>query len=114
MSIELKVKIKSLAAEATIIRREERLAKTVETRASLHQHRVGVVRYEARHSLLAYGYLRGRSYRQIEASCKRSPDWSSVERMIKKYGPPSHNTSFEDWRKPNEQEESMRSAAAGP
>jgi hypothetical protein len=112
MSIELKVKVKSLAAEAKIIRLEERRASTPEARASLHQHRVGIVRLAARNTLLAYGYLRGRSYRQIEASCKRPPDWSAVEKMVMKYGPPSHNVSFEDWRK-NEQIESLRRTATG-
>jgi hypothetical protein len=32
--------------------------------------------------------------------------------MIRKYGPPSHNTSFEEWRK-NEQTESIRRTATG-
>jgi hypothetical protein len=98
MSIELKVKVKSLAAESKIIRLEEYRAKTVGARASLHQHRVGVVRSATRHTLLAYGYLRGRSYGQLEVTCKRPPDWSAVEKMIKKYGPPAHNTSFEEWK----------------
>ncbi len=110
MSIELKVKVKSLAAESKIIRLEERRAQTTDARASLHQHRVGVVRLAARNTLLAYGYLRGRSYRQLEASCKRPPDWSAVEKMIRKYGPPPHNTSFEEWK--NEQEKSVGSTAA--
>ena len=109
--IELKVKVKSLAAEAKIIRLEEHRAKTPDARASLHNHRVGVVRSATRHTLLAYGYLRGRSYRQLEASCKRTPDWSVVEKMVQKYGPPAHNTSFEDWRK-SEQKESLCRATA--
>ena len=98
MSVFLKVKVKSLAAEAKIIRREEHRARTPETRSGLHQHRVGVVRSATRHTLLAYGYLRGRSHRQIEASCKRPPDWTVVERMVRRYGPPKHNTGFEEWK----------------
>jgi hypothetical protein len=96
--IELKVKVKSLAAESKIIRLEESRAKTPEARASLHQHRVGIVRLAARNTLLAYGYLRGRSYRQLEATCERPPDWSVVEKMVMKYGPPAHNVSFEAWK----------------
>jgi hypothetical protein len=96
--IELKVKVKSLAAESKIIRLEESRAKTPEARASLHQHRVGIVRLAARNTLLAYGYLRGRSYRQLEASCERPPDWSVVEKMVMKYGPPAHNVSFDAWK----------------
>lgn len=93
----LKVKVKSLAAEARIIRREER--RNPELRGDLAAHRREVVRKEARHSLLAYGYLRGRSYRAMERTTHAEPSWAEVERMIRRYGPPAHNTSFEDWRK---------------
>ena len=106
----LKIKVKSLAAEARIIKHEERKTRGLERR-ELQDHRKGVVRREARHSGLALGYLRGRAYRAMEATCRTAPDWSAVERMIKRYGPPRHNMSFEDWRK-NEQTESIRSSAA--
>lgn len=103
MSVFLKVKVKSLAAEAKIIKREEQRigCATVERQSvvsQLSQHRKHTVRREARHSLLALGYLRGRSYRTMEQTCHRDPDWEAVHRMIKKYGPPRHNTSFEDWK----------------
>lgn len=78
---ELRVKIKSLAEEARIIRREERgcgksrarcrlpeaAAKLDLARCSLREHRVGVVRRESRYSLLAYAFLRGRPFRAVEA-----------------------------------------------
>ena len=111
MSIELKVKIKSLAEEARIIRAEERKLPGPQ-RSSLRDHRVTVVRRASRHTLLAYAFLRGKRYRATERTSRTSPDWSTVEKMIKKYGPPAHNTSFEDWRKEDEQEESMCSSAA--
>ena len=118
----LKVKVKSLAAEAKIIRREEQRCKSrpadkpgrTELLLQLKAHRRDTVRREARHSLLALGYLRGRTYRTMERTCHQSPSWSEVERMVKKYGPPAHNTSFEDWRKESEQRKSLSCRAAGP
>ncbi len=108
MSIRfLKVKVKSLAAESRIIRFEERKTRGP-TRSSLHEHRVGIVRREARHTLLAYGYLRARSYAQMERSPKTEPTWDSVERMIKKYG--QLKQSIEEWK--NEQTENVRGVAA--
>lgn len=80
----LKVKLKSLAAEARIIRDMER--KHPDFWYQLREHRKGVVRDSARHTQLAYGFLRGREYRQIEPKCHKSPDFDQVEKMVKKYG----------------------------
>ena len=89
----LKVKIKSLAEEARIIRKEERKPHGdmneygySAKRTGLHDHRVGPVRREARHALLAYGFIRGRKYRQMEAKDSSTPDWAAVKRMVVKYG----------------------------
>lgn len=84
--VELKVKIKSLAEEAKIIRREEALAKTPEERLKLAVHRRGVVRYEQRHTLLAYAYIRGIPYRVVESNCHEQPNTYKVARMVEKYG----------------------------
>lgn len=82
----LRVKIKSLAVEAQIIRREER--KTFGTlREELYRHRMDVVRYEARHAHLAYGFIRGLTYEQMESSTNQSPNWERVRQLLKKYGP---------------------------
>ena len=107
MSVFLKVKVKSLAAEARIIRHEERKTRG-QIRCSLHEHRVGTVRREARNTLLAYGYLRARSYAQMERSPKTQPAWDSVERMIKKYG--QIKQPLEEWK--DEQTENVRGVAA--
>lgn len=80
----LKVKIKSLAAEAKIIRREEH--KNKKLRHLLAEHRREVVRFEARHTLLAYGFLRGRSYKDLEPKSHVAPTWSKVKSMIERYG----------------------------
>lgn len=129
----LKVKIKTLAAEAAIIRREETAAcgrvvdgsgkpvrfdevelnpdgmfgrvvrKKVAPRvfehsdrkrvgfdpdlhASLHRHRVCDVRSEQRSNMLAYAFLRGKSYRQAERTAKTPPDWKRVEKIVKDFG----------------------------
>lgn len=101
----LKVKIKSLAEEARIIRQEEERAKgrrkcpsgvhpdhkvflgrDDELRMELRGHRVGIVRSEQRHSLLAYAFLRGRPLAKVEAKCEAPPDWSRVAKLVEKFG----------------------------
>ena len=86
MSVKyLKVKLKSLAAEAKIIRLEETRSRGG-IRNGLHEHRVGIVRFESRHTHLAYAFLRGKEYEQVEKTCKTPPDWRRVYKMVKKYG----------------------------
>lgn len=68
----LKIKLKSLAAEAKIIRlEEESLRRTQkqhlhELREEMANHRRGIVRYESRHTGLAYAFIRGKGYREVE------------------------------------------------
>lgn len=82
----LKIKIKSLAEEARIIKQEERKwgGRHI-MRRDLHEHRVNVVRKEIRASLLVYGFLRGRSYNRVEGKCHDSPDWKRVAAILKKF-----------------------------
>lgn len=100
---ELRVKIKSLAEEARIIRREERrcrdsLSRTVghdeqraalaSSYASLRSHRVTDVRREARYSLLAYALIRGRTYRSQEAKADPSKlDTKKLTQLVFRFGP---------------------------
>lgn len=71
----LRVKIKSLAAEARIIRQEERRALRLSTEdpdrlpryRTLRDHRRQDVRTAARAALLAYAFLRGRAYATVES-----------------------------------------------
>ena len=81
----LKIKIKSLAEEARIIRTEERKSKGW-IRNSLRLHRIEDVRREARHSLLAYAFLRGVPYHVVENYTETPIDWSKVQRMVSKFG----------------------------
>lgn len=100
-TIHLKVKIKTLAAEARVIKQEERKAKKrkkTELLMSLVEHRKGVVREEARMTLLAYGFLRGRSRKQIEQT-DRPVDWTKVKVMSQRYGREFNGPAFDTWTK---------------
>lgn len=88
--IYLKVKIKSLAEEAKIIRKEERKAlatyrriknkqgfeekaeKALNLYNGLRMHRIGIVRAEARAAQLAYGFLNNKKYSELETPSKDS------------------------------------------
>ena len=83
MSVFLKIKIKNLAAEAKIIRQEER--KNGPYKAELADHRRGIVRRVARDTQVAYGFLRGRAYKEIEPNAKTQPNWKAVQRMVENY-----------------------------
>lgn len=83
----LKVKVKSLAAEAQIIRLEEsRSVPGSVQQNELHNHWVRDVRAEQRSSLLAYAFLRGRPLAACEAKCKVEPDWKRVGQIVEKFG----------------------------
>jgi hypothetical protein len=84
LSVCLKVKLKSLAEEARIIRKEEKKNKRL--RYLLSEHRRGTVRLEARHTHIAYGFIRGKTYEQIEPKCKTPVEWDRVRKMVTKYG----------------------------
>jgi hypothetical protein len=83
MTIELKIKAKSLAVEARIIRREELKLKrtanwytehqqaeegaaTSQKRQELYEHRIGIVRWESRATQLARGFIKGLAYSDME------------------------------------------------
>lgn len=89
-TVYLKVKIKSLAVEAAIIRKEENRiacagAKT-DTWWSLRYHRIQDVRSEARSAQLAYAMLRNRPYQALEAKCYEKPNVARIAELVRKYG----------------------------
>lgn len=118
----LRVKVKSLAEEATIIRKEER---TVLKRRDwhmvrqgpndivdhfygiyvrLHTHRVHDVRNEARSSQLAYAFLRGKTYAETEKAKEgNTPNIRRIAEIVRKFGIPGHidavTSSVEEWLK---------------
>ena len=87
MSIELKVKIKHLAEEARIIRKEEQKLHGME-KWKLQHHRKTVVRQAARRSQAAYQICRGRDWQSCTSHCEltRWGDWKEIDRMVRKYG----------------------------
>ena len=117
----LKIKIKTLAAEASFIRKEERkalkagrywhyadaprdpdksgraMADAYRTYESLHEHRTGIVRTVARTNLLAYGFLRGTSYAEMESYSKTDPDWNSIEKLAKRFGSKEDQERWASW-----------------
>jgi hypothetical protein len=95
----LRVKLRSLAAEARVIKHEERRAKRWRQTAkleALRDHRIHVVRDEARHSHLAYGFIRGVPYRAMEHKCRHKPELNRIVRMVQKYGQMRDGT-IDDW-----------------
>lgn len=61
---------------------------------SLNYHRINDVKPEIRASHIAYGLLRGLSYKQIEVGAKTEPKWKRVESIYKAFG-------GKDWDKLN-------------
>lgn len=106
---ELKVKIKSLAAEARIIRLEESRSKGFQ-RQSLYIHRVCDVRKEARWSQLAYAFLRGRDYSRVEAKNSGWVNWDRVMKLVAKFGESYYGeSSYKEFeQKLNEQNVALR------
>jgi len=120
MSIELKIKSKTLAAEARIIRFEKnrqrakaKLARALhpdqatihaDAASSLQSHGALVVRKAARSTHIAACFLRGTPYKKVEAKLRKGtkkPDWEAVERMVKKYGtddPRDLMQTFSAWK----------------
>jgi len=99
---ELKIKVKSLAAESRIIRAQELKLKGknwCSLANPLRNHRRGPLRAEARDTHIAYGYLKGRTYRQMEDNPETEPNWVNVARMVKKYGTGEFTDELELWRK---------------
>ena len=108
MKTYLKIKIASLAAEARLIKREEkRWWKPVANRdvnkpgeplrikviykkdhplvLSLREHRIHSVRAECRSAHIAYGYMRGRAYKQIENKCYEHPNWDRIADIVRTF-----------------------------
>jgi hypothetical protein len=118
----LKIKIKSLAAEAVIIRKEENkyrnyskskfnivgdslqevMAEGNEKASnrnkardiwlSLKSHRKFDVRNESRSALLAYGYIKSTPYAKMESKCYNPPDLKRIAQLVLKFDPDSRKS----------------------
>ena len=99
--INLKIKLKSLAAESVIIKQQERKHRGPNwgwKSNRLREHRIHVVRVEARCTHLAYGFLKGKALIEIEQTSKSEPDWNKVERMVRRYGSSTEQNALKAWR----------------
>jgi hypothetical protein len=101
----LKIKIKYMANEAQIIRfeenktkkeyrylsakqgREDEYQRALKEFWDMRHHRTFDLRRESRSTLVAYGFIRGKSYANVEnAGIDNPPDWCKVLGMVTKYG----------------------------
>ena len=99
-SIELKIKLKHLAAESRINRREAEKQYALGNYSKgndITNHRKLAIRPEARATHLAYQYLRGIPYSRIENSPKTKPKWDRVRAMVRKYGD-TDDPDLKSWR----------------
>lgn len=81
----LRVNIKSLAAEARIIRAEEARA-GIRYQFELTNHRRVALREESRIAQLAYAFVRGRSFTSTEGTTKKSFSLSRLHQKLIRFG----------------------------
>lgn len=79
---KLRVNIKSLAAEAKIIRSEFRRTHF----AGLDSHRRGRLREEARYAQLALAFTKGKPYNVVEGKTRNKPDPARLSQKLKRAG----------------------------
>ena len=122
----LKIKVVSLAAEARLIRKDERKQLKWARAAAqnnaygkgaeyaqyhykvffgLQAHRKIDVRQESRASNLAYGFLKGRKFSEIERVSHNKntnpPNWTKVKNLVQRYGEGKEKEilqRFETWK----------------
>lgn len=93
---KLRVNIKSLSAEARIIRQESRRAGPG-YREQLTLHRRGRLREEARYTHLALAYLRGRTHQQAEGGCRLETDAAKLIDKLKRSGAGPEAYAVQNW-----------------
>lgn len=91
-NLELKIKRKSLAEEARMIRREELKLKSDGKGSSsqynsLHEHRIGIVREASRYAHLAHTFNRGQSYHTAEAKGSKPFSQLRLRQEIERFNP---------------------------
>lgn len=120
MKAYLRIKIKSLSAEIRMIHADEhhwKARKRHQTKTNhknqsrseatfwgLRHHR-WELSHEARCAMLAYGFLRGRRYDQLERNPRTSPNQTRIAELAMKYGEGKYTTrgdaisAIHDWIK---------------
>lgn len=79
---------------------QERSEKFYSIYQNLRQKRVQELRKKARHELLAYAFLRGFDYEEVEEKAHFTPDFDIVERIVFDYlneDPRVVKQQFEEW-----------------
>lgn len=92
----LRVNVKSLAAEARIIRKEEARC-GIQYYWMLRDHRVGRLREEARYANLAIAFMRGRAYSRVEGPTSKAVDEKRLTRKIQNFLSSVSATAVIDW-----------------
>lgn len=82
---QLRVNVKSLAAEARFIREEMKRATTAEARNALSIHRMVRLKPEARLAHLALAFVRGVPYSVVENHAASAPVIASLHAKIKRF-----------------------------
>jgi len=82
---QLRVNVKSLAAEARFIRHEMRRTQSVEAKGSLAYHRRLRLKPEARLAHLALAYVKGVPYRKVENHCKDKVKSDALHKKINRF-----------------------------
>lgn len=82
---QLRVNVKSLAAEARFIREEIRRTRNQEAKESLASHRSYRLKPEARMAHLALAFVKGVPYRRVEAKAKNPPEFATLLRKLKRF-----------------------------
>lgn len=95
----LRIKLRSLAEEARIIRSIEHKHRDISQLNQMHQHRTMLLRMESRHTHLAYGLIRGLRWSDMEHNWasqdkQRQPDWKYIQRLLTKYGNPNPDSEL--------------------
>jgi len=93
---QLRVNVKSLAAEARYIREEIQRAKTQEARELLSAHRTQRLKPESRLAHLALAFIRNTPYKKVEPKTKTPPSPQNLTKKIKKFTHTDQNT-IETW-----------------
>jgi hypothetical protein len=93
---KLRVNVKSLAAEARVIRHEAERCGTV-YRDALTSHRRGRLREEARYAQLALAFYRSRPYRTVEQKCFAFPDLKRLTEKVKRYDWSVKDSDVHQW-----------------
>lgn len=65
---------------------EATLARLRADRDSLRHHRKDIVRPFTRTAMLAYGFLKGRAYKEMERKRYTDPDWDALAKTIERHG----------------------------